>query len=79
MKNDTTDTKETTTKAKIHQMKSQSGTAGAGNAVYGIGIIGALVYYFQVAHSFGAVMIGILKAIFWPGFLVYEAFKYLHL
>lgn len=37
--------------------------AGAGNAVYGLGLIGALVYYIQTADGFWSVILGILKAI----------------
>ena len=56
---------------------NRSGTGGG--AVYGIGMLGALVYFFQNAHTFSAFVIGFFKALFWPGFLVYEALKYLHM
>ena len=46
-------------------------------AVYGLGLIGALVYYIQHAHGFWAVVLGILKALVWPAFLVYDALKHL--
>lgn len=45
------------------------------NAVYGLGMIGAAIYYISNASGFGAGVIGFLKAIVWPAFLVYEAFK----
>ncbi|MCB9343309.1 MAG: hypothetical protein H6576_06410 [Lewinellaceae bacterium] len=45
------------------------------NAIYGMGLIGALVYYLSIATSFWTGVIGVLKAVFWPGFLVYEALK----
>ena len=51
-------------------------TAPAG-AVYGLGLIGAAVYFIMNATSFWLGAFGILKAILWPAFLVYEAFKYL--
>jgi hypothetical protein len=51
-------------------------TAPAG-AVYGMGFIGALVYYISSAHNFWVGLLGILKAIFWPALLVYEALKHL--
>ena len=58
--------------------KSWSGRrGGAGDAVYGLGLIGALVYYVQHAHGFWGVVLGILKAIVWPAFLVYDALKHL--
>lgn len=45
----------------------------ASNTVYGMGFIGALIYYLSHAAGFWAGVVGILKAIFWPAFLVYEA------
>jgi hypothetical protein len=45
------------------------------SAVYGLGIIGAAVYYISVATSFWMGVWGVLKAIVWPAFLVYEALK----
>jgi hypothetical protein len=35
--------------------------AGGGNAVYGLGLIGALVYYIQAADGAWSVILGILK------------------
>lgn len=43
-----------------------------GDAFYGLGLIGALVYYLQTADSIGQGLIGILKAILWPAFIVYK-------
>ncbi len=51
--------------------------AGGGDAVYGIGLIGALVYYIQAADGFWAGVLGVLKALVWPAFLVYELLKFL--
>jgi hypothetical protein len=48
---------------------------GGGNAVYGLGLIGALVYYIQQADGFWMGVLGVLKAIVWPAFLIYEALK----
>lgn len=50
--------------------------AGAGDAVYGLGLIGALVYYIQQADGFWPVVLGILKALVWPAFFVYELLKF---
>jgi hypothetical protein len=55
----------------------RGGPGGAGGAVYGLGLIGALVYYIQHAHGFWSVVLGILKALVWPAFLVYDALKHL--
>lgn len=43
------------------------------SAVYGLGFIGAAVYFIQHANSFWMGVLGILKAIVWPALLVYEA------
>ena len=53
-------------------------SSSGGNAVYGLGLIGALVYFWQLADSFGGYLLAILKALVWPAFLVYEAFQRLH-
>ncbi|MEL6918524.1 MAG: hypothetical protein AAFO99_12430 [Bacteroidota bacterium] len=47
------------------------------NAVYGLGFIGAAVYYVQMATGFWAGVVGILKALVWPAFLVYEVLVHL--
>ena len=51
---------------------------GGGGAVYGLGIIGSLVWFWQQADGFGEHIVGILKAFVWPAFLVYDAFHALH-
>jgi len=49
-----------------------SGTAGA---VYGLGFIGAAVWFISQATTFWLGILGFLKAIIWPALLVYEAFR----
>jgi hypothetical protein len=51
--------------------------AGGGNAVYVLGLIGALVYYIQHADGFWSVILGILKALVWPAFVIYDLLKFL--
>lgn len=46
-------------------------------AVYGLGFIGAAVYYLGSAPTFWAGVIGIIKALLWPGFIVYELLAFL--
>ena len=45
------------------------------SAIYGLGFIGAAVYFIGHATSFWIGVLGFLKAIVWPVFLVYEAFN----
>ncbi|HOY31963.1 MAG TPA: hypothetical protein PKW80_08805 [Bacteroidales bacterium] len=56
--------------------KNYNNNAPAG-AIYGLGLIGAAIYYISVASSFWIGVLGFLKALVWPVFLVYEALKYL--
>jgi hypothetical protein len=57
-------------------MKKHIGSA-AGGSVYGLGFIGALVYYISSATTLWLGVVGAFKAAFWPGFLVYELLKFL--
>jgi hypothetical protein len=50
---------------------------GAGGGIYGLGFIGAAVYYIQAASGFWPGVLGFLKALVWPAFLVFELFKFL--
>ena len=49
------------------------GSGGASGAIYGLGLIGALVYYIQQADTLWMGVVGVLKAIVWPAFLIYQA------
>ena len=40
--------------------------------IYGLGFVGAAVYYIQQASEFWPGVLGILKAIVWPVFVVYK-------
>jgi hypothetical protein len=51
----------------------------SGGAVYGLGFIGAAVYYISTATSFWMGVLGVLKAIFWPAFLIYGLMRSLGL
>lgn len=48
-----------------------------GGAIYGLGFIGAVVYYISTATGFWNGVLGFLKAIVWPAFLVYQLLKFL--
>lgn len=52
-------------------MKNNAG----GGALYGIGVIGALVYFLQTATSFLDGVVGIIYAIFWPAVVVYKVLE----
>jgi hypothetical protein len=50
---------------------------GGSDSVYGLGFIGALVYFIGQAKDFREGVIGFFKAVVWPAILVYEIFKLL--
>lgn len=50
---------------------------GPSQGLYGLGFLGALVYYISNAPNFMEGVIGFLKALVWPAFLVFEVLKYL--
>jgi hypothetical protein len=51
---------------------------GSSGAVYGLGIIGACVYYINHGTTTQEKLVGFLKALVWPAFLVYELLEFLH-
>lgn len=56
-------------------MCNNKGTSGA---IYGLGFIGAVVYFIQHSATFGAGVIGVLKAIVWPAIVVYKVLAVLY-
>jgi hypothetical protein len=52
-------------------------SAGGGNVIYGLGVIGALVHYISQANGFGEGVIGMLKAFAWPAFMVFDLFRFI--
>jgi len=44
---------------------------------YFVGFVGAVIYYISTANGFWDGVLGFLKAIVWPAFLVFEALKFL--
>jgi len=50
---------------------------GVSNGVYGLGFIGALVFYIQHAATFGEGVMGLLKALVWPAFVIYRLMDFL--
>ena len=72
-------TAETTSTSQPRPKTRVIHTSGASEAVYGLGLIGAWVYYLSHAATFWVAVFGFFKGIVWPAMLVYEALKYLHM
>jgi hypothetical protein len=50
---------------------------GAGDTVYGLGLIGAWVYFIGRGTTPQEKLTGFFKGLVWPAFLVYAALKFL--
>lgn len=57
--------------------KNHHHSHGGSNAIYGLGVVGALFYFLQGASNLEMVIIGIGKAIFWPAILMFKLLTYL--
>lgn len=57
--------------------KDNKANQGVSSGIYGLGWIGALVYYISHAAGFWEGFVGFFKALVWPAFLVYELLKHL--
>lgn len=52
--------------------------AGTPEALYGLGIIGAWIWFWGVADGFWGHVWALVQGIFWPAYMVYDAFDRLH-
>ncbi len=53
--------------------------ATSSNTVYGLGLIGALVYNWQYADGATEILWGIVKSIFWPALMIYKVLTMLQI
>jgi hypothetical protein len=60
---------------KKRMMNNKMHRGGHAGAVYGLGFIGAAVYYISTATGFWMGVLGVLKALVWPALLVFELLK----
>jgi hypothetical protein len=54
--------------------KNNAGTTAGSGALYGLGIFGAWVYYWMEADGGWEHLYAIFQGIFWPAYMVFEAF-----
>lgn len=66
-------------KDKICSRGSKDACKGGSGCLYGLGIIGALVYYLSTATGFWVGVWGVVKALLWPAFLVYELLRFINM
>ena len=55
------------------------GHAGTNDAIYGLGFVGAVIYFVQHANSFGMGLFGVLKAVVWPALVTYNLLGFLNI
>ena len=61
----------------VFKRHHRRGSCGSSNAIYGLGVIGALFYFLSNVTSLQMVVIGIGKSIFWPAILMFKLLTYL--
>ena len=54
---------------------SSNGAAAGSGAIYGLGMFGAWVYYWQQADTFWEYLLAVVQGPLWPAWMVYEAFS----
>lgn len=64
--------------SKENPCKNVKYHTNSGDAVYGLGVIGAAIFYVGQATTFWMGVLGLLKAFVWPVFLVLGALKALN-
>ncbi|HQR78814.1 MAG TPA: hypothetical protein PLT68_01195 [Actinomycetota bacterium] len=55
--------------------KNSNASAASGGAIYGLGIFGAWVWFFQQADVWWEYGLAIIQGLFWPAFMVYRVFQ----
>lgn len=57
---------------------ADNAAAAGGGAIYGIGMFGAWVYFWQQADRLWEYLYAIFQGIFWPAYMVFEGFAALN-
>lgn len=80
-------TKNKKSKKEVEEKDTCSFSVGPNNVVcsqhkgpgafYGLGFLGAVIYYISSATGFWNGVLGILKAIVWPAMLIFEVLKFI--
>lgn len=69
--------------SKLNAFKEKCATGKSDHSsmscMYGLGMIGSSVYFVSHATGFLAGVVGVLKSLVWPAFLVYNVFDKLGL
>ena len=60
-------------KKKFKNVNVNLGGNGNPSAFYGLGMIGSAIYFISTAAGFWDGVLGVLKSLVWPAFLIFEA------
>lgn len=63
-------------KKKVKVMKCKMPSCCNGGGAYFLGFLGAAVYYITTASGFFDGVLGVLKALVWPAFVVFEVLSF---
>lgn len=55
---------------------SKNGNAASGSVVYFLGFVGAAIYFIGHAATFWLGVLGFLKAMIWPVFIIYKILEF---
>jgi hypothetical protein len=61
-----------------HAFVKVTNEQGATGFIFFVAYIGAVVYFFQQQPDFWGFILALIKAIFWPAFLIYAGMNALH-
>jgi hypothetical protein len=59
----------------VNMSNNNAGAAAGGGALYGLGMFGAWVFFWQQADTFWGHLLAVLQGIVWPAFMVYKGFS----
>lgn len=57
---------------------SNTGATASGGAIYGLGILGAWVYFWIQADTFWEYVFVFFQGLLWPAFMIYDVFEALN-
>ena len=63
------------TRGEINVSSNNGSSTASSGAIYGLGIFGAWVFYWQEADTFWEYVLAVLQGLVWPAFMVYEGFS----
>ena len=63
-------------KKMVKETSCGTGRSPCGGCAYGLGVIGAAIYYIGAASGFWVGVLGVLKALVWPAMLVFELLSF---